>query len=261
MNLRHPSCCQTFVAAALLALGGCTQTVVFPPPTTGSTSGSGALSSAGSSGSASSGTSTGSSSGGSSGQASSGSSGGSTTGTAYVDGGFVFCTVPDGGNGNPVGWLCPAGTYLCDLSGNTGNCFQCRSDADCRDQNLPTYDPRRSRCDLDSGIPGYQGFCQQCLGNADCDGNSAGAICDVSPSYPLDTIQGGQPEPARAADRDAGLRDLPEAAGRLPPRRRSGLCGAGPAVRSDPRRLFRAHRELHDRRGLRRAAAARADWQ
>ncbi len=105
----------------------------------------------------------------------------------FVDGGYVFCAaLVDGGSAH---WMCQPGTYLCDLSGNPGNCFQCVSDSDCADQSLPTYDPNRPHCDVQSGVPGYQNFCQQCTGNADCTSNPAGPLCDLNPSYPPDSLQ------------------------------------------------------------------------
>ena len=132
-----------------------------------------------------------SSSGGSSQSNGAGSTGGSTgTGTAggtgtggfptFVDGGYVFCTAEktaDAGGGR-LSWMCPAGTYFCGIP---ESCSQCLSDADCTNQALPTYDPKRTRCDLDSGVRGYQGFCQQCLGNPDCAGDPTGVQCDLDP--------------------------------------------------------------------------------
>ena len=124
------------------------------------------------------------------------SSGGSTTGgsstgarIALDDGGYVYCMQPSAadagpdGDGGPAAWMCRPGTYFCDYGGDIGNCFQCQSDTDCADQNLPTYDPNRPHCDVSSGVDGYQGYCQQCADNTDCTGNAAGSFCDLSPSY------------------------------------------------------------------------------
>ncbi len=99
----------------------------------------------------------------------------------YVDGGYVFCTAEvavDGGD-ETLNWMCQAGTYFCGLA---GACARCRSDSDCVDQSLPTYDPLRPHCDLDSGVGRYWGFCQQCVGNADCVGQPAGNQCDLNPA-------------------------------------------------------------------------------
>ena len=120
---------------------------------------------------------------------------GSSTGSGItllpaVDGGYVFCALPSAadagpdGDGGPASWMCTPGTYLCDVSGNLGNCFQCLSDTDCTNRALPTYDQRRPYCDLHSGIPGYQNFCQECLDSAQCAGNPAGPFCDTDPNYP-----------------------------------------------------------------------------
>ena len=112
-----------------------------------------------------------------------------------MDGGYVFCFLASASDAGPNGdggsatWECQAGTYFCDQSGDLGNCSQCRSDADCADQTLPTYDPLRPRCDLDSGVAGYQDFCQECLRNADCAGNSAGSLCDTNPTYPFSALE------------------------------------------------------------------------
>jgi hypothetical protein len=97
----------------------------------------------------------------------------------YVDGGYVFCTsevAVDGGDEN-FSWWCQPGTYFCGLP---GACAQCRSDADCADQDLPTWDPLRPHCDLDSGVGGYWGFCQQCVSNSDCVGQPGGTECDLN---------------------------------------------------------------------------------
>jgi hypothetical protein len=137
-------------------------------------------------------TSSGSSSGGAAaGGNSSGSSGGTSGGMSlsFPDGGFVFCTSPNGADGGgPVSWMCLPGTYLCDRS-DPGNCFQCQSDADCANQSVPTYDPRRPRCDLQSGVSGYQSFCQQCVANSDCSGNPAGPWCDLSTVIPFGALE------------------------------------------------------------------------
>jgi len=152
--------------------------------------GSGIGASAGSSGGTSAGA--GATSGANSTTTSSGSStsGGSSTGGAFVvgDGGYVVCSGRPNGDGAPAAWLCQPGTYFCDLTGSQGDCFQCRSDADCLDDAVPTYDPSRPRCDLDSGILGYQGFCQQCLQSSDCAANPAGPFCDLDPEYPFDGL-------------------------------------------------------------------------
>ena len=118
-----------------------------------------------------------------------GTAGGTGTGgvPSFVDGGYVFCTaqeVGDAGSGL-VSWMCPSGTYFC---GSPESCSQCLSDADCANQALPTYDPKRARCDLDSGVRGYQGFCQRCLDNLDCAGVSPGVQCDLDPSSAVGSI-------------------------------------------------------------------------
>ena len=126
----------------------------------------------------------------SAGASSSGSTGAPNSPSPFVDGGYVFCALPSApdagpfGDGGPAAWLCQPGATFCDLGGDIGNCFQCRSDGDCANPSLPSYDPRRPYCDLRSGVPGYQGFCQQCLDNADCAGNPAGPLCDLNPDYP-----------------------------------------------------------------------------
>ena len=107
-----------------------------------------------------------------------------------MDGGYVFCELPaasdagPNGDGGVANWLCDPGTYFCDLGGDIGNCFQCRSDADCAHRFAPTYEPGRPHCDLTSGIAGYQGFCQECLANSDCSGNAGGRFCDLNPTIP-----------------------------------------------------------------------------
>ncbi len=126
---------------------------------------------------------------------STGGAGSASTGTPnppspYVDGGYVFCALPSAadagphGDGGSAAWLCQPGTTLCDPSGEIGSCFQCASDGDCANRSLPGYDARRPRCDLRSKVPGYQGFCQECVDNADCAGNPAGPLCDLNPDYP-----------------------------------------------------------------------------
>ncbi len=92
----------------------------------------------------------------------------------------MFCSAqvnPDAGSGT-YEWMCNPGTYFCQ---SPGSCAQCLSDADCADAELPTYEPSRTRCDLDSGVAGYQGFCQRCVGNADCAGNGLDNQCDLDP--------------------------------------------------------------------------------
>ena len=89
------------------------------------------------------------------------------------------------GAGGPVSWMCQPGTYFCDPGGDGGNCFRCRTDADCANRALPTYDPARPRCDLDSGVGGHQNFCQQCLDDADCSANQAGPDCDLELTDPF----------------------------------------------------------------------------
>ena len=165
------------VACALMA--GCTGTTA---TTAGSGSGLSSSASTGTSGgtvgSGTGASSAGSGTTGASGGSSSGaSSSGTTTGPlpAYVDGGYVFCAI-DGGDA-PVNWMCQPGTYFCGIP---GACAQCRSDSDCVDQDLPTYDPLRPHCDLDSGVGGYWGFCQQCVRNADCAGQPGGTECDLN---------------------------------------------------------------------------------
>ena len=137
---------------------------------------------------------TGSTSGASGGGPTGGTSG-SSTGSPFADGGYVFCLLagaadagPNGDGGTAI-WMCRPGTYFCDLSGDLGNCTQCRSDRDCANQDLPTYDPLRPRCDLDSGVDGYQDFCQECLSDSDCAGSRAGAFCDLSPTYPPNGLE------------------------------------------------------------------------
>ncbi len=215
------------VACALMA--GCTGT-------TATTAGSGfGLSSSASTGTSGGtvGSGTGASSAGSgttgaSGGSSSGaSSSGTTTGPlpAYVDGGYVFCAI--GGGDALVNWMCQAGTYFCGIP---GACAQCRSDSDCVDQDLPTYDPLRPHCDLDSGVGGYWGFCQQCVRNADCAGQPGGNECDLYPRID------------RARDRDPGLRDLRDGTTRLP-QGRVARCRRVHAIDvSDRRRLRRSDR-------------------
>ncbi len=128
---------------------------------------------------------TGSSTGSSS--ATSSTSAGSSTGRPpappIVDGGYVFCewpAAPPNALKRP-GSASPAPTSA-PLSGDGGNCFQCRSDADCTNEELPTYDPNRLHCDSSSGVAGHQGFCQHCVSNADCAGNPAGPVCNLNES-------------------------------------------------------------------------------
>src|ERR1700722_16290761 len=158
-------------------LGGCSGilTVGFNDggPSNRSTGGASSSNSSSSGGSSTLGTTGGTNNGGStSGGTSSGSIGfaGSSTGAPlppFIDGGYVFCAVADsplGGpfdDGGPANWMCTPGTYFCDLVDPPGNCFQCRSDADCANSGLPTYDATRPRCDLLSGVPGFQNFCQE----------------------------------------------------------------------------------------------------
>ncbi len=191
-----PKACRRiqFVAvAAACALAGCMTSTVAPATTAASAasgSAAGEGSSTGAGAVASSGGTTAQGLGSTSGGSGSG-SGGSSTGSPaspYVDGGYVFCSLPNA-DGGPARWLCQPGTYFCDPSGNPGTCFQCRSDADCADRSLPTYDPLRPRCDLDSGLGGYQGFCQECLDNADCAGSPAGMLCDLNPAYPPNGLE------------------------------------------------------------------------
>ncbi len=104
----------------------------------------------------------------------------------FADGGFVFCALPPSADAGPSHWLCQPGTYFCE---QPDNCSQCRSDADCRNASLPTFDPDRSHCDLDSGITGYQGFCQECLANADCAGKHVGTLCDLNSTYSPEAIE------------------------------------------------------------------------
>src|SRR5581483_5227707 len=189
-----------FICTTLgLALAACSSGGGSTSSTTaGSVAGSGSAAGSSSGGPTSSGSASGSgpTSSGTGGAASS-SGGASSTGgvPVFVDGGYVFCSMafaadagPDG-DGGPANWLCPPGTYVCDLSGNIGNCFQCQSDSDCANPGLPTYDPARPHCDLTSGVPGYQSHCQQCTKNADCTGNPAGSFCDSSPTYPANASQ------------------------------------------------------------------------
>ncbi len=159
--------------------------------TRGASQSAGSLASTTSAGSP--GTSSGASSGGQgSGSGSSGlASGGSGTGSSgtgaagnggmLIDAGYVFCATPQGADAGFSGWLCQPGTYLCDLD-KPGTCFQCQNDGDCANPDLPTYDPNKFHCDLDSGVPGYQNFCQQCLEDFECTGNAAGAYCDTNPA-------------------------------------------------------------------------------
>jgi len=147
-----------------------------------------------SSGAASSGNSTGSSTavGSSTGTSTTGAS--TTTGTGaagrppdFVDGGYVFCSRQvdtDAGSG-VAEWMCPPGTYFCQ---SPGSCAQCLSDADCANPELPTYEPSRSRCDLDSGVTGYQNFCQRCLADSDCAGNGLATMCDLNPNDAVSSI-------------------------------------------------------------------------
>ncbi len=176
-----------------LFVAGCNQRLILPVAASGT--GAAASSSGGatqglatsssslsSSGSSTGATSTGGSSGGTStGRGTSGSSTGGVP-SPWVDGGYVDCSLPFGAAGSAY-WMCQPGTYVCDV-GVPGVCFQCQSDQDCANQGLPTYDPNRPHCDLDSGVPGYQNFCQQCVGNADCVSNPAGSLCDLNPNYP-----------------------------------------------------------------------------
>jgi len=180
---RHSTLARARVAAILgtACLVGCNLIVTNGQRDDGRASSSGgAGSSSGGFGATSGGTSTGGISQGTSGgaQGSSGTSGstgasattGSSTGPPppIIDGGYVFCA-GDGG----ASWLCPPGTYICDyLSGSLYNCLQCRSDADCANQALPTYDPNRLHC-------GFESFCQQCTKDADCVDNPAGPYCNL----------------------------------------------------------------------------------
>jgi hypothetical protein len=100
-----------------------------------------------------------------------------------TDGGYVFCSEGSGDGGERT-WQCPPGTYFCDASSNFG-CLQCRSDADCADESLPTFDRSRPRCDLHSGLSGHQNFCQQCLGDSDCEAFPRRPYCDIDSNYPL----------------------------------------------------------------------------
>ncbi len=75
--------------------------------------------------------------------------------------------------------MCPPGTYFCQTP---GNCAQCLLDSDCANQRLPTFDPTRPRCDLDSGVAGYQNFCQQCLRDGDCAAMAVDNRCDLDPN-------------------------------------------------------------------------------
>ncbi len=178
----------------LLADAGCLGRGISQVPTGGSpagssggsssssaTSSSGTTAVASSSGATSAGTGTG---GGTTGGSTAGTTG-TSTGSPYWDGGYVHCSLPfaaDGGmdgHGGPATWLCAPGTYFCDMIGNLGNCFQCLSNADCANQAQPTYDPARQRCDLDSGILGYENHCEACLTSADCSGSPAGPFCDL----------------------------------------------------------------------------------
>ena len=151
----------------------------------GSTSGSGtAAASSSGTGTGGSGTGVATSSG-----SSSGTTAGSSTGTTglppLVDGGYVFCSLaPDSGlfpDAGPPNWICQPGTYFCDLE-HPGQCQQCRSDSDCQNAALATYDPRRPHCDTFAFLPGYQGFCEQCLVDADCVALDAGDVCDRTPA-------------------------------------------------------------------------------
>ncbi len=146
---------------------------------------SSAVSAAGSSGASSGGSSA--STGGSTSAGMGGGSGSTSAGTGtggrtvpFIDGGYVFCTAEvtvDGGQ-SQARWMCPPGTYFC-LS--PGNCAQCLSDSDCSNEDLPTYGPTRQHCDLDSGVAGYQGFCQPCVRNADCAAAGVDNQCDLDP--------------------------------------------------------------------------------
>ncbi len=181
---------RTLVALAALFAAGCLQGSDI---STGGSAGSGNSAALGTSASSASASATGASASGtttagatSSSSAGPSSTGGGTTSTPLppiVDGGYVFCTSKVRADGGAVSWMCIPGTYLCNLA-HAGSCFQCDSDADCANRALPTYDPNRLRCDLTSGIPGYDHSCQQCLSGADCAGNPAGPFCDTTPSYP-----------------------------------------------------------------------------
>ncbi len=142
------------------------------------------------------GTSTGASS--SSGGSTSGgasTSGGTSGGITFADGGYVSCSLPFApyagpeGGGGPAHWVCQPGTYTCDVSGNIGQCFQCQSDHDCANPELPTYDPKRPHCDVSSGVSGYQNFCQECVANSDCSTSSEGKYCDLNPAFPIGSSQ------------------------------------------------------------------------
>jgi len=180
----------SLLAAALAT--GCLQTTISGDTrfsnagtSAGSSAGSsggttqGIVSSGGSSASSAASTSAGATSGGSSGT-SGGTTGGDTT--TITDAGYAFCLSPNDADGGPAEWLCDPGTYFCEFN-ELGKCAQCRSDSDCANQAFPTYDPSRPRCDLHSGVFGYQGYCQECLDNADCAGNPAGLLCNLDSSF------------------------------------------------------------------------------
>ena len=100
----------------------------------------------------------------------------------------MFCSedvATDAGQSR-VRWMCPPGTYIC-LS--PGRCAQCLSDSDCANGDLPTYEPSRQHCDLDSGVPGYQNFCQVCVQNADCADAGIDDQCDLNPSFAQASVE------------------------------------------------------------------------
>ncbi len=187
-----------------LTIAGCSgsggESTTGLPPSSAAASSGGAAASSGSGGGSTTqslGTATGEAPSTSSGTGGMG-SGGSSTGAppiAFVDGGYVSCSLafaPDAGadgGGGPAHWDCRPGTYTCDPSGDIGQCFQCLSDQDCANQRLPTYDPRRPHCDLNSGIVGYQNFCQECVADSNCSGNPAGRYCELSSTYPTGSSQ------------------------------------------------------------------------
>jgi hypothetical protein len=171
-------CLQSTVISTGGSSGPLTSTGVEP----GSSGSSVGASSSGGTTSGTASSSTGTSTGSGTGTGVSSSTGGaSSTGTPpspLIDGGYVFCLSASA----DAGWLCRPGTYLCDLNAKPGSCFQCLSDSDCANRDLPTYDSRRQRCDLSSGVPGYQNFCQECTSDADCASDPAAPFCDLNPS-------------------------------------------------------------------------------
>ncbi len=178
-----PVICMLAVAAGC---GGGTTTGSQGPGGSSVGAGSGSSSTSGNAAGSSTGSGAGSATG-SSGATGTSSGGASSTGTStgdrapdFIDGGYVFCraeVVTDAGDAQAT-WMCPPGTYFCE---SPGSCAQCRADADCADDRLPTYEPSRNHCDLDSGVAGYQSFCQRCVGNADCAPNPVDSQCDMDP--------------------------------------------------------------------------------